>query len=69
MVIRDCLRIIKVLVVPSVTHSFIFGSDFAKKISLVLNFKNDTWDIQKSNVQLSTVSKKSVFVSQFPKLV
>lgn len=45
-VINDICRVVKALVVPSVCHGFIFGSDFARKFSIILDFKNNTWFTQ-----------------------
>lgn len=47
-VINDVCRVISALVVPSVEHDFIFGSDFANKFSLLVDFKNNTWFSQSS---------------------
>lgn len=48
--INNNFRIVKCVVVPSLTHSFIFGSDFCKSFGIKIDFKNNTWDIQ-SNLE------------------
>lgn len=42
-------RLIKLLVVPSLKHSIILGSDFCKAFMLKINFQNDTWQVQVSD--------------------
>jgi len=39
-------QILEACVVPSLNHSFIFGSDFAEKFELIIDYKHDRWDIQ-----------------------
>lgn len=44
--IKEQCRVVKALVVPSVRHGFIFGSDFARQFSILVDFKNNTWFTQ-----------------------
>lgn len=53
--IGTCFRLIKALVVPSVTHSFIFGMDFVKSFNLIMNFKNNSYLIQNDSIKLDIV--------------
>lgn len=39
-------QIIKALVVPSLQHTFILGSDFARKFEILIDFKNESWFVQ-----------------------
>lgn len=39
-------KVLEACVVPSVNHSFIFGSDFGNKLKLILDYKHVRWDIQ-----------------------
>lgn len=43
--VNNKFRILKALVVPSVTHSFILGSDFCRKFNIRMDFKQNTWEI------------------------
>lgn len=46
-------KIMKFLVVPSLKHSIILGSDFCDEFMLNLNFKNNTWEVQCDNNNIS----------------
>jgi hypothetical protein len=59
--LNDSCRVIKALVVPSVRHNFIFGSDFAKQFSLLVDFKNNTWEVQDSNLNHIETNTESLF--------
>lgn len=41
----DVCNILKVLVVPSLDHSIILGSDFCKLFMIEIDFKNDFWNV------------------------
>ena len=51
--IGNVCRIIKCLVVPSLAQSFIFGCDFAKIFKVLVNFNNNSWEVQSNLVQCS----------------
>lgn len=65
--IDNSCEIIKVLVVPSVTHSFIFGSDFARQFNLLVDFQENSWCIRKDKTVISTLSENN-FSFSFLKL-
>lgn len=44
--IGNVCQVLEACVVPSLNHSFILGSDFAKKFDLLIDYKHDRWDIQ-----------------------
>lgn len=44
--IDNVCHVIRTLVVPSVKHSLILGSDFCRNFSIKLDYKNNTWHIQ-----------------------
>lgn len=43
--VGNVCKVFEILVVPSVTHSLILGSDFCKEFSLAIDFKNNTWKV------------------------
>lgn len=45
-------KLLEVLIVPSLCHSFILGSDFLKLFGLFLNFKTDTWEMDNQSMQV-----------------
>ncbi|XP_030760526.1 uncharacterized protein LOC115885682 [Sitophilus oryzae] len=47
--IDNCCHVIKAFVVPSLPQTFIFGCDFAKTFNIVVNFKNDSWHVQREH--------------------
>lgn len=51
-------QIIKALVVPTLQHAFILGSDFARKFEILIDFKNDSWVVQSklSNENIALLS-------------
>jgi RNase H-like domain found in reverse transcriptase/Reverse transcriptase (RNA-dependent DNA polymerase)/Integrase zinc binding domain/Integrase core domain len=53
--INDHCQIITALVVPSLPHSFIFGCNFAKQFELLVDFKENSWQIQ-SNISKTNIS-------------
>lgn len=66
-VVDNACSVINALVVPSLKHSFIFGSDFANKFNILVNFKNQSWRVQSvsqnfssdnSNHNLNTIGEK-----------
>lgn len=55
-VIKDTVQILPSYVVPSLSHSFIFGSDFCKKFKIKVDFRNNVWYAQdnlSSNVNVA----------------
>lgn len=44
-------RSLPILVVPTLCHSLILGSDFCKEFGLVVNFSNNSWCISNQSVQ------------------
>lgn len=44
--INNVCQIISALVVPSLPHSFIFGSDFSRQFEIMIDYKNDEWHAQ-----------------------
>lgn len=62
--INDIFQIIRVLVVPSIKHSLILGSDFCKKFLLQIDYKNNCWHVQskESSDNLAVVSSVSTNV-------
>lgn len=63
--IKNECRIVKALVVPSVRHSFIFGSDFARQFSLLLDFKNNTWFAQDLplDINMDSINKSNFLIT------
>ncbi|KAB0790493.1 hypothetical protein PPYR_15119, partial [Photinus pyralis] len=47
--LHDQFHIIKALVVPSLHHEIILGSDFCRNFQLKIDFKNNKWEVQDSN--------------------
>lgn len=41
-----CCIVVNALIVPSLPHTFIFGSDFANKFKLLINYKDNSWHVQ-----------------------
>lgn len=44
--INNTCHIIRALIVPSIKHSLILGSDFCKKFLLQIDYKNNSWTVQ-----------------------
>lgn len=44
--LNKMLRIIRVLVVPTIKHALILGSDFCKNFQLKIDYKNNSWHVQ-----------------------
>lgn len=44
-------KLLEALIVPSLCHSFILGSDFLKLFGLFLNFKTNTWEMDNQSIQ------------------
>lgn len=45
-IIKNSLQILPTYIVPSLAHSFIFGSDFCKKFQVRIDFENNEWFAQ-----------------------
>lgn len=61
MTIDGNVQIISFVIVPSLPHGFIFGSDFCRRFKLLINFKDSCWEIQSaiSNSQINVLSNVS----------
>ncbi|XP_044766152.1 uncharacterized protein LOC123322274 [Coccinella septempunctata] len=55
-VINSQCHIIEALVVPSLSHDFIFGSDFCRKFAIKIDYLKGRWDIQQNNISLNSSS-------------
>lgn len=51
--LQGTCKLIKMLVVPSLKHSVILGSDFCRAFSLNVNFYDNSWHIQSRNSDIS----------------
>lgn len=57
--IGDACQILKAFVVPSLSHSFIFGSDFARQFGLSIDYDQEEWRIQSKicNTDINVLSE------------
>lgn len=62
-------RVMKVLIVPSLTHTFILGSDFCKNFRIKLDFLNDSWHIRSEESDYEFLVKSSEVSDQIPMVV
>lgn len=51
--VDECCKIIQTLVVPSIKSNFIFGSDFCRKFGIIIDFKENRWEVK--NPQHSSI--------------
>ncbi len=58
-IINNSVQLLPSYVVPSLTHSFIFGSDFCRKFQISFDFKKNEWRINSDflNTNIDAVSK------------
>ena len=54
--VDDCCRVIKAYVVPTITHRFIFGVDFAKEFDIVVDFSKNNWHVKPKSLPVSSFS-------------
>ena len=50
------VEVIKAYVVPTITHSFIFGVDFVKEFDIVIEFSYNNWQIKSKTFSVSSFS-------------
>lgn len=59
--VNGSFRILRALIVPSITHSFILGSDLCRKFNIRIDFKQNTWDIRDDeDSEVAIVSNENV---------
>lgn len=54
--IKNTCEIINFLVVPSLNHGIILGSNFCKQLQLIIDYKQNSWDIQIGSLSVTTVN-------------
>lgn len=54
--INEECHLVEALVVPSLNHNLIFGSDFCQKFGIKIDYLEGSWEIQQNNVSLVTVN-------------
>lgn len=58
--INNSCKVISPLIVPTVSHPFIFGSDFCRKFQIKIDFRNNFWEVRQNGAtQLSVVGSQS----------
>lgn len=64
-IVDNSCKLVRGLIVPSISHSLILGVDFARQFQLKVDFKDNEWKVQSKN-QVSLVSEEN---DNDPKLI
>lgn len=58
--LRDRVKLINALVIPSLPHTLILGADFGKKMEIVPDLRHGEWSfVASSTIQLTTIALTS----------
>lgn len=57
--VQSVVRVIKMLIVPSLTHKLILGSDFCEIFDIILNYKKTSYYVGLEDVNLNCVNEIS----------
>lgn len=56
--VNNICKIVRFLIVPSLQHSFICGSDFCRSFNVKIDFKNNTWDVRDSgDIKIASIGQ------------
>ena len=60
--LQDKCKLIEALIVPSICHPLILGSDFLTSFGLFLNFKTNTWEMDNKSMQvhINVINKNNI---------
>lgn len=64
--VNDTCKIIPSLIVPSLKHDFILGSDFCRKFRINIDFNNNSWHVRDdNNVNISTLETENCLSNHY----